>query len=66
MPEETLEELGHTGTRAFPVPGDLSDEESVRRMVEAVVGELGRVDALVNNTGISAIVPAEDAKDISN
>jgi NAD(P)-dependent dehydrogenase (short-subunit alcohol dehydrogenase family) len=59
MPEETLEELGHTGTRAFPVPGDLSDEESVRRMVEAVVGELGRVDALVNNAGISAIVPAE-------
>jgi NAD(P)-dependent dehydrogenase (short-subunit alcohol dehydrogenase family) len=41
-------------------PGDVSDEESVRGMVEAVVGEFGWVDALVNNAGISAIVPAEE------
>ena len=60
MPEETLEELGHAGARALSVPGDVSDEGSVRAMVEAVVGEFGRVDALVNNAGISAIVPAEE------
>jgi NAD(P)-dependent dehydrogenase (short-subunit alcohol dehydrogenase family) len=40
-------------------PGDLSlrvdvtDEEQVRRMYETVVAELGRVDVLFNNAGIS-------------
>ena len=51
MLEETLEELEHTGARALSVPGDVSDEESVCGMVEAVVGQFGRVDALVNNAG---------------
>jgi len=34
-PEETLEELGHAGVRVLSVPGDVSDEGSVRGMVEA-------------------------------
>ena len=59
-PEHTLRELEQAGARALSVPGDVSDEESVRGMIEAVVGEFGRVDALVNNAGISAIVPAEE------
>jgi len=59
-PEEILEELEQAGARALSVPGDVSDEVSVRGMAEAVVGEFGRVDALVNNAGISAIVPAEE------
>ncbi len=59
-PEETLEELEQVGAWAISVSGDVSDEESVRGMVEAVVGEFGRVDALVNNAGVSAIVSAEE------
>jgi NAD(P)-dependent dehydrogenase (short-subunit alcohol dehydrogenase family) len=54
-PEETLEELGRAD--ALYVPGDVSDEGAVRGMVEAVMGEFGRVDVLVNNAGISLITP---------
>ena len=59
-PEETLEELERLGADALSVPGDVSDEAAVRRMVEVVVGGFGRVDALVNNAGISLISPAEE------
>jgi NAD(P)-dependent dehydrogenase (short-subunit alcohol dehydrogenase family) len=43
------------------IPGDVSDETAVRGMVEAVMGEVDRIDVLVNNAGISTSVPAEDA-----
>jgi NAD(P)-dependent dehydrogenase (short-subunit alcohol dehydrogenase family) len=52
--------LERAGVRTLSIPGDVSDEESVRGMVEAVIGEFGRVDALVNNAGISAILPTEE------
>ena len=48
------------GAEALSVPGDVSDEASVRGMAETVMEEFGRVDALVNNAGISTIVPAEE------
>jgi NAD(P)-dependent dehydrogenase (short-subunit alcohol dehydrogenase family) len=58
-PEVTLEELRSTGAQTLSIPGDISDEPSVRGMVEAVMGEFGRVDVLVNNAGMSLITPAE-------
>jgi len=59
-PEGTLEELRSTGVKTLSVPGDVSDEAAVRGMVGAVMEEFGRIDVLVNNAGISAIVPAEE------
>jgi NAD(P)-dependent dehydrogenase (short-subunit alcohol dehydrogenase family) len=37
--------------------GDLSDEEAVHEMVRGVMEGFGRVDAFVDNAGISAIAP---------
>lgn len=59
-PEETVEEIRSSGADAIAVPGDVSDEATVREMFEGVIGELGRADVLVNNAGISTIVPAEE------
>jgi NAD(P)-dependent dehydrogenase (short-subunit alcohol dehydrogenase family) len=59
VPEKTLEELERVGAEALAIPGDISDEETVREMVRDVIEGFGRIDVLVNNAGISAIVPAE-------
>jgi NAD(P)-dependent dehydrogenase (short-subunit alcohol dehydrogenase family) len=59
-PEQTIGELERMGARVLSLPGDVSDEASVREMVGAVMAGFGRIDALVNNAGISAIVPAEE------
>ena len=59
-PEETLEELRSAGAKTLSVPGDVSDEAEVREIAGAVMEEFGRIDVLVNNAGISAIVPAEE------
>ncbi|HZC19865.1 MAG TPA: SDR family oxidoreductase, partial [Rubrobacteraceae bacterium] len=59
-PEGTLRELRNTGAAALSLPGDVSDEGAVRGMAEAVMGEFGRIDVLVNNAGVSLITPAEE------
>ncbi len=38
---------------------DVADAQAVKAMVEGVVSELGEIDVLVNNAGISMVRPAE-------
>ena len=49
-----------TGVDPLVVVGDVSDDAAVARMVAAVGERFGRIDALVNNAGISFITPAEE------
>ncbi|WP_039828594.1 SDR family NAD(P)-dependent oxidoreductase [Nocardia testacea] len=46
--------------RALACPTDITDEQSVRRMVQATLDTFGRVDILVNNSGIVASTPLVD------
>jgi 3-oxoacyl-[acyl-carrier protein] reductase len=50
---ETLaSEIKAMGTKAFIVAGDAREEDTARRTVEAAVESTGRIDILINNTGM--------------
>ena len=46
-------EIESMGGTAFPVQVDITDEASVKAMVESAVAKYGRLDILVNNAGIT-------------
>src|SRR3954452_22084560 len=46
---ETRRLVEDAGRRCVTVPGDIGDREHCRALVEQKVGELGRLDVLVNN-----------------
>ena len=50
--EQTVDAIRAAGGEAIGCVGSVTDEDAVRRMVEDVVREWGRVDILVNNAGI--------------
>src|SRR5580704_5269222 len=58
-PSETLAMVQQSGAAAIELAGDISDENRVTTFAEMVKAKWGRVDLLVNNAGISCIVPAE-------
>jgi 2-deoxy-D-gluconate 3-dehydrogenase len=53
-------EATSAGGRALACPTDITDEAAVTRMVETTVEAFGRVDILVNNSGIVATTPLVD------
>lgn len=55
--EGTAEEISKKGRRALAVQADLTRESDVTNLVGRVVRELGTVDILANNAGISIHVP---------
>ncbi len=59
-PSETAARARQQGVRAIEVVGSVADEAAVKRMADTVMQEFGRIDVLVNNAGISSIVPAEE------
>ncbi|HEY1401147.1 MAG TPA: SDR family oxidoreductase [Terriglobales bacterium] len=59
-PAETGAQARSHGVDVIDVLGDVSDEAAVACMADAVMTKFGRIDALVNNAGISSITPAEE------
>jgi 3-oxoacyl-[acyl-carrier protein] reductase len=49
--DSVADEVRALGRRAVPVVSDVADPGAVDRLVDQVVGELGRVDIVVNNAG---------------
>jgi len=44
--------IERNGGEAMPAPGDVTDENAVRRYLDAVVDRWGRIDILVNNAAL--------------
>lgn len=53
-------EIESLGKKALSVQADVTVEEEVKKMVEKVTREFGRIDILVNCVGINIPKPAED------
>jgi NAD(P)-dependent dehydrogenase (short-subunit alcohol dehydrogenase family) len=58
--DELVAEVEVSGGRALAARTDVTDESSIERMVQATVEAFGRVDVLVNNSGIVASAPLLD------
>ncbi len=56
---DTSAATGHIGAETFEILGDVSDEVTATRVVEAARDRFDRLDVLVNNAGVSHICPAE-------
>lgn len=63
-----LEEAASTcrmlGARVLAVPTDVAEREDCSRLIAAAVSEFGRIDALVNNAGISMHARFDEITDI--
>jgi 3-oxoacyl-[acyl-carrier protein] reductase/pteridine reductase len=55
----TVDAIRKHGVRATAVHCDVSDVACVRDAVNAAIGELGRIDLLVNNAGLFETLPLE-------
>ena len=57
-------ECEQRGGRATAMPTDVRDEDQCRRLVEGTKDTYGRIDALVNNAGMSVVAKLEDLPDL--
>lgn len=57
---ETATEAEQRGARALLLPADVADDDAVRAMADVVSDTFGRLDALVNNAGITTDTPPSD------
>jgi 3-oxoacyl-[acyl-carrier protein] reductase len=58
---ERLAEI--TGTKPLAVPCDVTDQQQVDRLVDAVAAEYGSIDVLVNNAGLGGTASVVDMTD---
>ena len=63
--EETAAAVTAQGGRSITVACDVSDERAVAAMMSRVVGDLGRLDVLVNNAGTTRFIDHRDLEAVT-
>ena len=58
--DAVVAEIGKAGGKAVAVRGDVSKPADARAIVEAAVKHFGRLDVLVNNSGVYGFAPLEN------
>jgi meso-butanediol dehydrogenase/(S,S)-butanediol dehydrogenase/diacetyl reductase len=58
--DEVSKEIQALGRRSAALIGDVSDPDSVQRLVDETVGALGSLDVMVANAGIAQVLPLVD------
>lgn len=60
---DLCEELLNMGYSAFTIKADVADTKQVKSAVESVIKKTGRIDALINNAGVSLYKLLQDTTD---
>lgn len=55
--KKVCKEIEEKGRHAIAVPADVSIKQQIDEMVKKVIAEFGKIDILVNNSGISRKIP---------
>lgn len=63
--EETAAQVAALGVKSIAVQADVARDEDCRRMIETAVREFGRLDALVNNAGVTAFIKHDDMEKVT-
>ncbi len=61
---QTKKLVEHEGRRCLTIQQDIGDNEGVKKAVEQVIQQFGKINILVNNAGVQ--YPQEDLTDIDN
>jgi 3-oxoacyl-[acyl-carrier protein] reductase len=63
--EETAAEIRKLGVNSIAVQANVATDALVRRMVRETVAELGRLDILINNAGVTSVIPHNDLEAVT-
>jgi 3-oxoacyl-[acyl-carrier protein] reductase len=63
--QATADEVESLGAKTLVVCADVADEAAVRRMLDEVRAQFGRLDAVVNNAGTTTDTPPSDLDGLS-
>jgi len=58
--DQVVADIIHSGGQALAVVGDVSQANDAKRLIETAVKHFGRLDILVNNSGIYEFAPIEE------
>jgi len=64
--EVTAQDCTELGARAIAVQADVRDDAEVRRMIERTVAELGGLDVLINNAGVTRFIEHGDLEAVGD